>query len=158
MNITFEMLIDYILNYLLKEKEIIPTEGLANKIKRYFVKRFEFTEEELENVKVQSYDKKLKLRIRKVCNFFEEYGVVIKLDLDCFKVTELASKLKEENNTINRNTVIRNRGLHHNLYAKITGDEKYLYDDNIVSLLDTDYIEEEEPAVKEKENDIIPLI
>ena len=158
MNITFEMLMDYILNYLLKEKEIIPTERLANKIKRHFIKQFELTEEELKNVKVQSYDKKLKLRIGKICNFFEEYGVVIKLDSDCFRVTELASKLKEENNNINRNAVVRNRELHHNLYAKITGDKKYLYDDNIVSLLDTDYIEEEEPVVKEKENDIIPLI
>jgi len=158
MNITFEMLMDYILNYLLKEKEIIPTEGLANKIKRYFVKQFEFTEEELENVKVQSYDKKLKSRMKKVCNYFEEYGLVIKLDSECFRVTELASKLKEENNNINRNAIVRNRYIHHNLYAKITGDERYLFKDNIVSLLDTDYIEEEEPAVKEKENDIIPLI
>lgn len=37
MNLSFEMLMDYILDYLLKEREIIPTEGLANKIKRHFI-------------------------------------------------------------------------------------------------------------------------
>ena len=70
MNISFEMLMDYILDYLLKEREIIPTEGLANKIKRDFIKQYELTEEELENIKVQSYDRKLKLRIKKVCKYF----------------------------------------------------------------------------------------
>ena len=152
------MLMDYILDYLLKEREIIPTEGLANKIKRDFIKQYELTEEELENIKVQSYDRKLKLRIKKVCKYFKEYGLVLQLDDDCFRVTELASKLKEENNTINKNAVVLNRDIHHNLYAKITGDERYLYEDNIVSLLDTDYIEENEPVVKEKESDTIPLI
>ena len=42
------MLMDYILDYLLKEREIIPTEALANKIKRHFIKQYELTEEELE--------------------------------------------------------------------------------------------------------------
>lgn len=158
MNITFEMLMEVILDYLLKEREIIPTEGFANKIKRDFTKQFELTEEELENIKVQSYDRKLKLKIKKVCNYFREYGLVLQLDDDCFRVTELASKLKEDNNYINRNAVVLNREIHHNLYAKITGDERFLYEDNIISLLDTDYIKENEPVVKEKESDTIPLI
>jgi len=158
MNISFEMLMNYILDYLLKEREIIPSEGLANKIKRHFIKQFELTEEELENVKIQSYDKKLKLRIKKVCNYFREYGLVLQLDDDCFRITELASKLKEDNNNINKNAVVRNREIHHNLYAKISGEEKYLYEDNIVSLLDMDIVEETEPVVKEKESDVIPLI
>ena len=158
MNITFEMLMEVILDYLLKKREIIPTEGLANKIKRHLIKQFELTEEELENVKVQSFDRKLKSRMKKVCKYFKEYGLVLQLDDDCFRVTELASKLKEDNNTIDRGAVVRNRDIHHNLYAKITGDKRFLYEDNIVSLLDTDYIEENEPVVKEKESDIIPLI
>jgi len=37
-------------------------------------------------------------------------------------------------------------------------EEKYLYEDNIVSLLDMDIVEETEPVVKEKESDVIPLI
>jgi len=155
MNITFEMLMDYILDYLLKEREIIPTEGLANKIKRHFIKQYELTEEELENIKANSFDKKIKSRMKKVCNYFREYGLVLQLD-DCFRVTELASKLKEDNNYINRNAVVLNRDIHHNLYAKITGDERYLYEDNIVSLLDT--YDEIKPVVKEKESDTIPLI
>jgi len=158
MNITFEMLMEVILDYLIKEREIIPTEGLANKIKRDFIKQYDLTEEELENVKVQSYDRKLKLKMKKVCNYFREYGLVLQLDDECFRVTELASKLKEDNNIINKNAVILNRDTHHNLYAKITGDERFLYEDNIVSLLDTDFIEEEEAVVKEKESDTIPLI
>ncbi len=158
MNISFEMIMNYILDYLLKEKEIIPTEELANRLKRYFIKQFELTEEELNNVRNQSFDKKLKIRMRKVCKYFEEYGLVLQLDSDCFRVTELASKLKEENNTIDKNAIIRNRDLHHNLYAKITGDEKYLYEDDVVSLLDMDVVEEEEPIIKEKKNDTIPLI
>ena len=152
------MLMEVILDYLIKEREIIPTEGLANKIKRDFIKQYDLTEEELENVKVQSYDRKLKSRMRKGCNYFREYGLVLQLDDECFRVTELASKLKEENNTINRNAVVRNRDTHHNLYAKITGDERFLYEDNIVNLLDTDYIEENVPVVKEKERDTITLI
>jgi len=157
MNVTFEMLMNYILDYLLKEREIIPTEELANKIKRHFIKQFELTEEELENVKVQSYDRKLKSKMKKVCNYFREYGLVLQLD-DCFRVTDLAFKLKEDNNIIDKNAVIRNRDIYHNLYAKISGEERYFYEDNIVSLLDTDYIEENEPIAKEKENDINPLI
>ena len=152
------MLMDYILDYLLKEREIIPTEGLANKIKRHFIKQYELTEEELENIKVKSYDIKLKSRIRKVCNYFKKYGLVLQLDSDCFRVTELASKLKEDNNYINKNAVVLNRDIHHNLYSEITGDKKYLYEDNIVSLLDMDIVEEKEPVVKEKESDTIPLI
>ena len=152
------MLMDYILDYLLKEREIIPTEGLANKIKRHFIKQFEFTEEELENVNIQSYDRKLKSKIKKVCNYFREYGLVLQLDEDCLRVTELAFKLKEDNNNINKNAVVLNRHIHHNLYAEITGDKRFLYEDNIVSLLDMDIVEENEPVVKEKESDIIPLI